>query len=102
MEDNSSMDGGWAMVQAVMRAMGSDGEWQMKLRSLACRSPPALRSRGVGDPRYRPSFSIYLFLCECFISFLRQDIMGGFSHCLAGWLIGYYRAWFSDFHRVGM
>ena len=31
------------MVQAVMRAMGSDGEWQMKLRSLARRSPPPVR-----------------------------------------------------------
>ena len=32
-----------AMVQAVMRAMGSGGEQQMKLRSLARCSPPAVR-----------------------------------------------------------
>ena len=32
------------MVQAVMRAMGSDGERQMQLRSLARRSPPAVHS----------------------------------------------------------
>ena len=31
------------MVQAVMRAMGSDGGWQRKLRSLPRRSPPAVR-----------------------------------------------------------
>ena len=31
------------MVQVVMRAMGSDGEWQMKLRSLAHHSPPAVQ-----------------------------------------------------------
>ena len=44
MEDNFSMDGGGVvMVQVVMRAMGSDGERQMKLRSLACCSPPAVR-----------------------------------------------------------
>ena len=30
-------------VQAVMRAMGSDGERQMKLHPLARRSPPAVR-----------------------------------------------------------
>ena len=36
----------WAMggmVQAVTGAMRSDGEWQMKLRSLARCSPPAVR-----------------------------------------------------------
>ena len=32
------------MVQVVMPAMGSDGELQMKLHSLARRSPPAVRS----------------------------------------------------------
>ena len=31
------------MVQAVMRVMGSDGGRQMKLRSLARRSPPTVR-----------------------------------------------------------
>ena len=31
------------MVQEVMRAMGSDGEQQMKLCSLTCCSPPAVR-----------------------------------------------------------
>ena len=32
-EDKFSTDGGGVpMVQAVMRAMGSNGEWQMKLR----------------------------------------------------------------------
>ena len=31
------------MAQAVMRAVESDGERQMKLRSLARRSPPAVR-----------------------------------------------------------
>ena len=31
------------MAQAVMQAMGSDGELQMKLHSLAGRSPPAVR-----------------------------------------------------------
>ena len=35
--------GGGGMVQAVMRAMGSDGERQMKLHWLTCRSPPAVR-----------------------------------------------------------
>ena len=30
------------MVQAVMRAMGSDGEQEMKLRSLTGCSPPAM------------------------------------------------------------
>ena len=30
-------------VQAVMRAMGSDGEWQMKLHSRTCHSPPAVQ-----------------------------------------------------------
>ena len=36
---------GWGggMVQAVMRVMGSDGEQQMKLRSLPHHSPPAVR-----------------------------------------------------------
>ena len=38
-EDNFSTGG---MVQAVMRVTGSDGERQMKLRSLAHRSPPAM------------------------------------------------------------
>ena len=36
------------MVQAIMRAMGSDRERQMKLRSLACWSPPAVCPRGWG------------------------------------------------------
>ena len=40
-EDNFSMDGG-GMVQAGMRAMGSNGERQMKLCSLAGCSPPAV------------------------------------------------------------
>ena len=36
MEDNFSTDGGVVrMVQAVMQAMGNDGEQQMKLRLLA-------------------------------------------------------------------
>ena len=35
--------GAGGMVQAVMRAMGSDGELQMRHRSLACRSPPAVQ-----------------------------------------------------------
>ena len=45
MEDNFSTDGVGAggMVQAVMRAMGSDGERQMELRSLAHHSPPAVQ-----------------------------------------------------------
>ena len=30
------------MFQAVMQAMGNDGEQQMKLCSLACHSPPAV------------------------------------------------------------
>ena len=49
MEDNFSTDsggrvrgGGGRIVWAVMRAMGSDGELQMKLRSLARHSPPAV------------------------------------------------------------
>ena len=42
-EDNFSMDwGAGGMVQAVMGAMGSDAERQMKLCLLACRSPPAV------------------------------------------------------------
>ena len=40
-EGNFSTDGVGGMVQAVMRAMGSDGEGQMKLRSLARASRPA-------------------------------------------------------------
>ena len=40
-EDNFSTDG-VGMVQEVTRVMGSDGEQQMKLRSLARRSPPAV------------------------------------------------------------
>ena len=35
--------GSRGMVQAVMRAMGSDGQWQMKLRSPARGSPSAVR-----------------------------------------------------------
>ena len=31
------------IVQVVMQAMGSDGEWQIKLHSLAHHSPPAVR-----------------------------------------------------------
>ena len=43
-EDNFSMYGAEErMVQAVMRAVGSDGERQMKIRSFARRSPPAVR-----------------------------------------------------------
>ena len=45
-EDSFSTDRGGGrggMVQAAMRVMGSDGAQQMKLRSLACRSPPAVR-----------------------------------------------------------
>ena len=48
------------MVQAVTRAMGCDGEPQMKLRPLPLRSPPAVRpgsvpnnqpvARGLGAP----------------------------------------------------
>ena len=45
------------MVQGVMRAMGSDGEWQMKLRSLAsCCAARLLTdwylsmARGLGTP----------------------------------------------------
>ena len=34
---------GLGMVQAVLRAMGSNGERQMKLHSLARCSPPAVR-----------------------------------------------------------
>ena len=35
------------MLQVVMQVMGSHGERQMKLHSLTCRSPPAVRP-GVG------------------------------------------------------
>ena len=44
-EDTFSMDGGGGggRVQAVMWAMGSNGERQMKLCSLTCRSPPAVQ-----------------------------------------------------------
>ena len=39
-EDNFSTDGGWrGMVQVVRQAMGKDGEQQMKLCSIVCRSP---------------------------------------------------------------
>ena len=41
-EDSFTMDGVGGMVQEVMQAMGSDGEQQMKLRSLA-RCSPAVR-----------------------------------------------------------
>ena len=42
-EDNFSTDrGGAGIVQAVTRAMGSDGKRQMKLRLLASHSPPAV------------------------------------------------------------
>ena len=54
------------MVQAVMQAMGSDGERQMKLCLLTRRSPPSVRPQfltgcglvsvhgpGVGDPWHR-------------------------------------------------
>ena len=47
MEDSFStvVGGEWAqgVVQAVMRAMGSEGEWQMKLSSLTPCSPPAVQ-----------------------------------------------------------
>ena len=54
LEDNFSMDEGGVVVQAVMlvmvqavtQVMGSDGERQMKLRLLACHSPPAVWPRG--------------------------------------------------------
>ena len=61
-EDSFSMDWGQGMVQGVMREMGSNGERQMKLHSLARRSPPAVAlfltgrgpvpicGPGVGDP----------------------------------------------------
>ena len=46
-----------ALVQAVMRVMGSDGEPQMKLCSRTRRSPPAVRpssyrsvAQGLGTP----------------------------------------------------
>ena len=49
--------GVWRMVQAVMWTMGDDGEQQVKLRSLICRSPPAVQpasyratARGLGTP----------------------------------------------------
>ena len=43
-EDNFSKDGGvQVVVQAVLRAMGSGGERQMKLPSLYRSSPPAVR-----------------------------------------------------------
>ena len=57
MEDNFSMAGGGGMVQAVMRAVGSDAERQMKLRSMLltfCCAARVLTGRGpvlgVGDP----------------------------------------------------
>ena len=61
MEDNFSTGGAGGMVRAVILSNGSggnesyDGEKQMKLRSLARRSPPALWWGGVGDPCYRES-----------------------------------------------
>ena len=44
-EDCFSIDGGgrMGMVQVLMRGMGSDGEHQMKPRSLPRSSPPAVR-----------------------------------------------------------
>ena len=48
MEDNFSTDrgcGGGLWCQVVMRAMGGDGEQQMRLRSLARHSPPAVPKR---------------------------------------------------------
>ena len=61
LEDNFSMDGAvGGMVQAVMWAwaMGSNGEWQMKLHLLTCHSPPAVWlvpvcGPRVGDPCFR-------------------------------------------------
>ena len=63
MQDNFSTDkgvGDGEMVQAVMRSMASNGECQMKLHSLAHRSPPAVWlgsceaptpvARGLGTP----------------------------------------------------
>ena len=42
-EDNFSTEGGGrGIVQAVMRAMGSDGEQHVKLCSLTLHSPPAV------------------------------------------------------------
>ena len=52
MEDNFSMDGrgdGSGSHEsnegdgAVMGVTGSDGEWQMKLHSISCLSPPAVQ-----------------------------------------------------------
>ena len=39
---------GGGMIQSVMQAMGSDGEWLMKLYSLTHCSPPAVCPRGWG------------------------------------------------------
>ena len=63
-EDNFSTDGacGGGVVQVVMREMGSDGELQMKLRSLTtthlllCHPVPN-RPPGAGDPCSRPSLN---------------------------------------------
>ena len=59
MEDSFSMVGGGVRVQAVMQAMGSGGERQVKLCSLTscCAArfltglrPVSVHSPGVGDP----------------------------------------------------
>ena len=66
MEDNSSTDGvgGWGLVQAVMRAMGSDGR-AIEEVSLAgplltsCREARLLTGLGAGDPcsKQQPEWS---------------------------------------------
>ena len=40
------------MAQAVMRVMGNNGEWQIKLHWLDHRSPPAVWPRGWGPLTY--------------------------------------------------
>ena len=63
MEDSFSMGVGWGgMVQAVMRAMGSNGERQMKLHSLDHCLPPAVLVCVLGfrDPRFRGYTRTYL------------------------------------------
>ena len=71
------MDGNEAEVQAVMGAMGSDGERQMKLRSLTHRSPPAVRPRSQQDAdRYwsvarslgTPGLKYYMDMPKVFIN----------------------------------
>ena len=82
------------MVQAVMQAMGSNEEWQMKLHLLACHSPPAVRpgslqARGLGTPAlndtldqmdliyiyrtFHPKAAEYTFLSSAHGTFSRID-----------------------------